>query len=155
LQTKYRSDPTVTTPEVTMGVVLADAGGTLPCAAFVLGAAVPALGSGLAAGVMLSTMMPSPPLTVPRLPTTAYVPVSPLENLASVSATEASALSEAFNSYRFPSTISSGRLNVPVLAAVPVKVSLSTADDLLVRTVPGWRARSMDNSSRYPTTVLP
>jgi hypothetical protein len=48
--------------------------------------------------------------------------VSPLENLPNVSATEASALSEAFSSYRLPSTSSCGRLCVPDAAAVPVKV---------------------------------
>src|SRR5262249_5615368 len=79
------------------------------------------------AGVMLSMWMPSTPLTVPRVPLTTYVPVSPLENLASSSATEASALSEALSSYRLPSTSNCGRLYVPDAAAVPVKVSLSAA----------------------------
>src|SRR6516165_9809925 len=78
---------------------------------------------------MLTTMMPSTPLTAPRGPLTTYVPVSPLENLASVSATEASALSDAFNSYRLPSTSNCGRLYVPDAAAVPVKVSLSAAQN--------------------------
>src|SRR5262249_42917900 len=89
-------------------------------------AGAPVPGSGLA-GVMLSMRMPSTPLTVPRVPLTTYVPVSPLENLASISATEASALSEALSSYRLPSTSNCGRLFVPDAAAAPVKVSLSPA----------------------------
>ena len=85
------------------------------------------LGSGSAAGVMLSMRMSSTPLTAPRVPLTTYVPVSPLENLASASAAEASALSEASSSYRLPSTSNFGRLSVPEAAAAPVKVSLSAA----------------------------
>src|SRR5262249_36889597 len=56
-----------------------------------------------------------------------YVPVSPLENFARASATEASALSEALSSYRLPSTSNSGRLYVADAPAGPVKVSLSAA----------------------------
>src|SRR5262249_1449266 len=89
-------------------------------------AGAPVPGSGLA-GVMLSMTIPSLPLTVPRVPLTTYVPVSPLENLASVSATEASALSEALSSYRLPSTSNCGRWCVPDASAAPVKVSPSAA----------------------------
>src|SRR5262249_5201102 len=89
-------------------------------------AEAPVPGSGLA-GVMPSTMMPPTPLMVPRVPLTAYVPVSPLQNLGSASATEVSALSEALSSYRLPSTSNCGRLCVPDAAAVPVKVSPSVA----------------------------
>src|SRR5262249_2093284 len=83
----------------------------------------PVPGIGLACAI--ESMMPSAPLTVPRMPLMTYVPVSPLENLASIFVTEGSALSEAFSSYRLPSTSNFGRLYVPDAVAAPVKVSLS------------------------------
>src|SRR5262249_48281819 len=99
--------------------------------------------------------MPSTPLRVPRVPLTTYVPVSPLENLASTSATEASALSEAFSSYRLPSTSNWGRLYVPDAAAVPLNVSLSAAHNPTAEPASATSAReTIDDPFMLPSLHL-
>jgi hypothetical protein len=91
-------------------------------------------------------------LTVPLVPLTTYVPVSPWENLASTSATAASALSEVFSSYRLPSTSNCGRLYVPDAAAVPMKVSLSAADNPTAESTSATSAReTIDNLFMLPS----
>src|SRR5262245_37506033 len=85
--------------------------------------------------------MPSAPLTVPRVPSTTYVPASPLGNPASTSATEAPALSDAFSSYRLPSTSNCGRLYVPEAAAAPVNVSFQAAYDPTAEPTSAIRAK--------------
>ena len=100
---------TVTTDEVTVGVVWAAAGD-------------------IAAGVMPSMMMPSTPLTVPRVPLTTYLAVSPLANLASIFVTEASVLLEPFSSYACRQRATAAACACPTTPRA-VKVSLSAADN--------------------------
>src|SRR5262249_12486539 len=117
-------------------------------------AGAPVPGSALAA-VMLSMRMPSEPLTVPRVPLTTDVPGSPLADLAHRSATEPSALSEAWSWYRLPSTSTCGRLDVPDAAAVPVKVSLSAADNPTAEPTSATSAReTIDNLFMLPSLPL-